>query len=346
MSNFRTRQAPSPTGYLHLGTARTVLFTVLFSLVNNGNWFLRLEDTDRARLQPEAAINLLEVLYELGLNPSEGVSLYPQSAKQQRDDFYGLYQNGKYAPYIQSNRQSLHHQHAQNLIDRKLAYWSYLDQEARDDLQEIKKVNKKAINYFKASLDDLANKGKTETELYTDVQTALNHIEKPVLRYKMMRDQKLDCYDKLLGKTSFDLTLEEDFVILKSDGFPTYHLAHLVDDYLMKTTLVIRSQEWYASLPKHIVMFKDYWNIHDNSEADPEFMLDGDNGQGVPNYIHVPFILGEVGNSKMSKRDGNVNMQEYIDKGYTQEALLNYLAFLGFNPGTEKELYLSSSDFE
>jgi glutamyl-tRNA synthetase len=159
------------------------------------------------------------------------------------------------------------------------------------------------------------------------IKDGLAHPNKPALMYALQRSESVECLDILAGKSIFDLTLEEDFVLIKSDGYPTYHLAHIADDHDMKTTLVIRAKEWYPSLPKHVTMFKDIYN-----EA--------------PEFLHLPVILGETGNKKMSKRDGNVNIQDYIDQGYLPEALLNYIAFLGWSPGTEKELYLSPSDFE
>jgi glutamyl-tRNA synthetase len=318
MPTFRTRQAPSPTGYLHLGTARTMLFTKLFALQNDGIYYLRLEDTDRNRLQKEAATSLVENLQVLGLSPDEGVNL---EAKGTKDDFYGVYQSGKYGPYIQSERIKIYHQYAQELIDKKLAYWAYLTPEDKQELQEIKQATKKAISYFK-----VASEKVSEKDLYASVQVALHDGRKPALMYKLQRPETIEFTDELLGKSKFDLALEEDFVALKSDGYPTYHFAHLIDDYLMETSLVIRAQEWFASLPKHITMFREIWGKE-------------------PKYIHLPVILGETGNKKMSKRDGNVNMKDYLDKGYLPEAIINYLAFLGWNPGTEKEIYLESEDF-
>lgn len=331
-TKFRTRQAPSPTGYLHLGTARTVLFTKLLSVVNSGSWFLRLEDTDRGRLNHEAVVPLLSALEAIGLSPDEGITL---DQKGQKDEFYGIYQKGEFGPYIQSERLPIYHQHAQNLIDQKLAYWVYLSEEERNELQEIKKIDKKPINYFLRNLEKVS-----ELEIYKSVQEGLNDPHKPVLRYRLQRKETIECFDQLLGKSTFDLSLEEDFTILKSDGFPTYHLAHLIDDFLMKTSLVIRAQEWFSSLPKHITMFRDYWGKEETVE------IESLNGKNVPDYLHLPFVLGETGTKKMSKRDGNVNMQDYLDKGYLPEALVNYLAFLGWNPGTEKELYLEKSDFQ
>lgn len=315
---FRTRQAPSPTGYLHIGTARTVLFTKLYAQINEGLWYLRLEDTDQNRLQKDSVKVLLGAMDSIGLKADEGVSLEDNS-NNQPDDFYGVYQNGEFGPYIQSHRLAIYHEHAQKLIDMNLAYWSYLTPEDKQELQEIKQVIKRPINYYKVCFEKFGNK------ITTSIEQGLQDPLKPVLMYKLQRDQKITCHDELLGDSTFDLSLEEDFGILKSDGFPTYHLAHLIDDHIMKTTCVIRSQEWFPSFPKHQTMFQDYW-------------------QSVPQYLHLPFILAENGNKKMSKRDGNVNLQEYLDKGYMPEAIINYLAFLGWNPGTDKELYLNQSE--
>jgi len=349
--NFRTRQAPSPTGYLHLGMARTMLFTKLLTMINEGSWYLRLEDTDQNRKNSEAATNLIQALQTLGLTPDEGVSIVSLSPTDLYNDEYGVYETGDFGPYIQSERIAIYQEYAQKLIDKKLAYWNYLTPEKKQDLQNFKSINKQPINYLKENLaihPDFKNKEFTpelikEAEndldrLFQSIEKALKDEQKPSLMYRLQRDQKIDCFDELLGKTEFDLSLEEDFTILKSDGFPTYHLAHLVDDYLMKTSIVIRSQEWYASLPKHITMFRDFY-------ADQDQIIISKNGKNVPSYLHLPFVLGETGNKKMSKRDGNVNMQMYLDEGFLPEAMVNYLAFLGWNPGTDKEMYLDKSDF-
>jgi nondiscriminating glutamyl-tRNA synthetase len=317
-TKLRTRQAPSPTGYLHLGTARQILFTELFARSYQGEWYLRIEDTDRSRLVQSAVEQMLSTLKLLDLNPKEGVNI---ESKGTKNDFYNVWQTGDYGPYIQSERLSLYHEHANKLIEKGLAYWSYLTNTEKDELNEIKKITKAPINYLKANIERYG-----EESLFVDVETALADERKPALRYKIQREEIITCEDELLGKSEFDLNLEEDFNILKSDGYPTYHLAHLVDDYLMKTTLVIRAQEWYPSLARHITMFRDYWG-----EA--------------PKYIHLPVILGEEGNKKLSKRDGEVNMLYYFDRGYLPEAIINYLAFLGWNPGTEKEFYLEPEDF-
>ncbi|MBC7472203.1 MAG: glutamate--tRNA ligase [candidate division SR1 bacterium] len=333
MSSFRTRSAPSPTGYLHLGTARTILFTKLFATkYEDGIYYLRLEDTDRNRLNPEAAINLIGNLHTLGLDPDEGVSLNKHGKK---NDFYGIYQNGDLGPYIQSERLEHYHEYAQLMIDKGLAYWSYLTPEEKQELQEIKKSIKRPIDYYKICVEKYI-----PDDLYKSVKNALKDPNKPALMYKLHRNLKVACHDLLVDSTIFDLSLEEDFVILRPDGYPLYHLAHIVDDYLMKTTLVVRSQEWYPSFPKHKTMFLDCFEHGILSSEVTDWV------HNCPQYIHLPFILGETGNKKMSKRDGNVNMQDYLDKGYMPEAIINYLAFLGWNPGTEKEIYLEKYDFE
>ncbi|MBC7406378.1 MAG: hypothetical protein H7230_02830 [Candidatus Parcubacteria bacterium] len=317
---FRTRQAPSPTGYLHLGTARTVLYTKLMAITKGGQWYIRLDDTDQNRLNLEAVTPLLESLQSLGLEAAEGITLDLSDTYSQE---YNIYQKGDYGPYIQSERLSIYHEHAQKMIDSKLCYWSYLTPEDRQEIQANKQITKQPINWYLESLS------RTNQELLqTSVALALNDPRKPVLRYRLQRDNKLKCHDELLGDTEFDLNLLEDPTFLKSDGFPSYHLAHLIDDHLTKVSMIIRSQEWYPSFPLHTQAFIDYWGV-----------------QNLPKFLHLPFVLGATGNKKMSKRDGNVNIQDYLDQGFLPEAIVNYLAFLGWNPGGEKELFLDQADF-
>jgi glutamyl/glutaminyl-tRNA synthetase len=318
---FRTRFAPSPTGYLHIGSARTALFAKLFAQNQSGVFFLRLEDTDRKRLQPDAFQNLLQTMSKIGLQADEGILFSDQTQSATKNVFYNVEQIGDYQPYIQSERLEKYQKIAQELIDRGLAYWSFLSEEDKQEILEIKQTHKQPINYWLENL-----KRYPEAQLTKTVVEGLNNPSKPALMYKLQRDEKISCHDELLGDTEFDLKLEEDFVILKSDGFPTYHLAHLVDDSEMQTSLVVRSQEWYSSLPKHITMYKDFF------------------GKELK-YAHLPVVLGETGNKKMSKRDGNVNLADYLDQGFLPEAVVNYLAFLGWNPSTEQELYLKLEDF-
>ncbi len=331
---FRTRQAPSPTGYLHFGTARTMLYTQLIAKHNSGIWYLRIEDTDRNRLQPDAVGSLLNSMLELGLIPDEGVTPLNIGVV---DQFYSIHSSGDYGPYIQSERLTHYHKYAQTMIDKKLCYWSYITPEIKEELSALKQITKKPINYYQANIQILSDKPVTESsaiindeisnKMYQTIDKGLSDPSKPDLKFKIQSDRIIETNDQLLGKSKFDLNLEEDFTCIKSDGYPTYHFAHPVDDYLMKTSISIRSQEWLSSLPKHYMLFEAL-----------EF--------GTPEYMHLPPILGETGNRKMSKRDGNVNMADYLAKGFLPEAIVNYLAFLGWNPGTDQELYLTQSDFE
>jgi nondiscriminating glutamyl-tRNA synthetase len=333
---FRTRQAPSPTGYLHFGTACTMLFTQLIARSKGGIWYLRIEDTDRNRLQPEAVGSLLESMSKLGLIPDEGVN---NMGLGEKDTFYNIYQTGELGPYIQSQRLDVYHKYANELLNKKLAYWSFLGTEDKEVLQELKKINKKPIDFYQANLQKLAgaeltesniileNEPELETLIYQSVNSALKDPRKPDLRFKILAQKTIETNDYLLGKSTFNLSLEEDFTILKSDSYPTYHLAHAIDDKLMQTSLVIRTQEWLSSQPKHICLTQALWGTSFE-------------------YLHLPYILAEKGNKKMSKRDGNVNMQAYLEAGYLPEAIVNYLAFLGWNPGTDQELFLEAKDFE
>lgn len=334
---FRTRQAPSPTGYLHFGTARTMLYTQLLAKENNGVWYLRLEDTDRNRLQKGAVGSLLSSMKKLGLCPDEGVGV-DNGIDSTYNSFYEVTSSGNYGPYIQSERNEKYQKYAQQLIDNKLAYWSYITPEDKELLVQIKNLHKKPINYFQSNIQKITKSSYYESssipnseqlsKIYQSVTNGLNDPAKPDLKFKILTQEsnKISIIDKLLGKIEFDTNIEEDFTILKSDGYPTYHLAHAVDDILMETSLVIRSQEWVSSIPKHIQLFNGL-----------NFKL--------LNYMHVPCILGEKGGKKMSKRDGNVNIEDYLNNGYLAEAIVNYLAFLGWNPGSDKELYLSSDEF-
>ena len=329
---FRTRQAPSPTGYLHFGTARTMLFTQLIARNNQGVWYLRLEDTDRLRLNKDAVGTLLQSMEALALIPDEGVN----NREGKCNDFYNIYQKGEYGPYIQSERLEIYHKYAQDLIDQKMLYWSYVTLENKEELNSIKQITKKPINYLQANIQLLNNKPLTEGNgiathsidniLYQSLENGLKDPQKPDLKFKINSNQIIEVDDELLGKSRFDLSLEEDFTCIRNDGYPTYHFAHPIDDYLMKTSLVVRGQEWLSSVPKHYKLFEAL-------------------GFDVPSYLHLPVILSEVGNKKMSKREGNVNIQEYLNSGYLPEAIINYLTFLGFNPGNDKELYLTKEDF-
>ena len=195
---FRTRQAPSPTGYLHLGTARQMLFTKLFAIANAGQWYIRIEDTDQNRLQSGAVKPMLENLQTLGLEPREGANLTTGT----NVDLYEVKQTGNFGPYIQSERLDIYHKYADEAIVRGLAYWSFLSPEEKQELQEIKQVTKSPINYFKTCSEKFS-----QSDLTLPVAVALADVRKPALMWKIQRDQKIVCKDELLEETVFDLNL-------------------------------------------------------------------------------------------------------------------------------------------
>ncbi len=244
MSNVRVRFAPSPTGYLHIGGARTALFNWLFARHNKGIFLLRIEDTDQQRSTPEATQAILDSMQWIGLNWDEG-------------------------PYFQSDRLSIYKKHAENLV---LANKAFYDTDAE---------GRKAIR-FKMS------------ECVTEIN------------------------DLIHGVISFDTALIEDFVILKADGFPTYNFACVIDDAEMGITHVIRGDDHISNTPKQIALYHAF-------------------GFKLPEFAHIPMILGEDG-SRLSKRHGATSVTEYRDKGYLPQALVNFLALLGWSPGNDQEI--------
>lgn len=314
---LKVRFAPSPTGYMHIGALRQILLNVFLSKKTGSKWMLRIEDTDRNRLDPDAFKNFMESLEILNLDPKEGAT-YKKT--DDFNEFYKLYQTGNYGPYIQSLRTEIYHKHADEGIERGIFYWSNISPLKRTELVETKQKDKIFINWFEES-------EKSDKDImFLPVKEVLSNKEKypnACLRFKLMREGKVVVDDLLLGEMEFDLSIAEDPVFLKGDGFPTYALAHLIDDQLMDVDIAIRTQEWVASSGVHRQAYIDFWGIKNVKLR----------------YLHAPFVLGEQGNKKMSKRDGKVNMAQYLEKGYLPEAMINYLSFLGWNPGTEKEMY-------
>jgi glutamyl/glutaminyl-tRNA synthetase len=316
-NNLRLRFPPSPTGYLHIGAVRSILFNIFLARKSKGKWLLRIEDTDRNRLKPDAFKDFMKGLEIMFLEPDEGVTF---TETEIYNSFYEVYEKGDFGSYIQSQRLDTYFKHANIGIKKKIFYWSNMSKERIKDLQEKKQLVNKPINWYKESEE------KDSEILYLSVEEVINNREKypnACLRYKLQREGIVKVPDYLLGEMEFDLSLLEDPIFLKSDNFPSYHLAHLVDDQLMKIDIVVRTAEWVASSGLNYQSYIDFWG-----EENIKFK-----------YLHAPFILGETGNKKMSKRDGNVNMSDYLKKGYTPEAMVNYLAFLGWNPGIDREMY-------
>ncbi len=297
---MRTRFPPSPTGFLHIGSLRTALMNHLLSKQTKGNFLMRIEDTDRERLVPGAVENMLRGLAWAGIMPDEGVMLDPNGEVIQR---------GAHGPYFQSERLPLYKKYADELIQKGHAYHCFCTPERLQEMRKQQEARKQAPMYDRHCLQ-LSKE---------DVDAKLKAGERHVIRMQVPHERTIIFTDDIRGEMRFQGHTVDDQVLLKSDGFPTYHLAHVVDDHLMETDLVIRGEEWLSSLPKHLLLLE--WL-----------------GWTPPKYAHVPLLLSKD-RKKLSKRDGDVAVEEYITKGYLPEAMVNFLALLGWNPGTTQEIF-------
>jgi len=315
----RVRFAPSPTGPLHMGGVRTALFNYLFARKNGGKFLLRIEDTDQTRYVPGAEDYIVEALKWCGITIDEGQTV-----------------GGDFGPYKQSERKPMYKQYAEQLIEAGHAYYAFDTAEELNDARTKCEQNKSTFIYnatTRAGLRNSLSLSKEETE------ELLNSGAQYVVRFRMPEGEVLELTDIIRGHVSFQTSLLDDKVLYKSDGMPTYHLANVVDDYLMKISHVIRGEEWLPSMPLHVLLYKTLgW------EAD------------MPEFAHLPLILKPVGKGKLSKRDGDKLgfpvfplswtdpksgdvSRGYREDGYFSEAFINMLALLGWNPGTEQELF-------
>ncbi|MBI2038230.1 MAG: glutamate--tRNA ligase [Candidatus Magasanikbacteria bacterium] len=319
MFMIKTRFAPSPTGYLHVGGLRTALYSYLFAKKHGGKFLLRIEDTDRERYVADGVANILKSLYWASVVPDEGVILSEakdpsrsdkrdSSAKPQNDNLR-ITQKGENGPYTQSERLDIYKEYAQKLLDAGHAYYCFCSSERLEKLRADQQAKKMPTGYdgLCAKLDPTESKQKAEAG------------EKHVMRLKMDKHGETVFNDLIRGEVRFKNELVDDQVLIKSDGFPTYHFAVVVDDHLMGITHIIRGEEWISSVPKHAQLYKYF-------------------GWEIPEMAHLPLLLNPD-KSKLSKRQGDVAVEDYMKKGYLPEALVNFVAFLGWNPGTEKEMY-------
>lgn len=310
----RVRFAPSPTGPLHIGGVRTALFNYLFARKHNGVFYLRIEDTDQNRYVPGAESYIFEALEWLGIAPSETVG-----------------KNEKFGPYRQSERKAIYRQYAQQLIDSGWAYYAFDTPEALDEHRKQHEAEGKTFIY------NWHNREKLDTSLRLPKEETQRRIasEDYVIRFRTPVNETLELHDIIRGEVKFDTNLLDDKVLFKADGMPTYHLANIVDDHLMETSHVIRGEEWLPSLPLHHLLYTAF-------------------GWEAPQFAHLPLILKPVGNGKLSKRDGDKmgfpvfplewKTEEGVSSGYREngffpEAVVNFLALLGWNDGTDKELF-------
>ncbi len=288
----RVRFAPSPTGYLHVGGLRTALFNYLFARKEGGRFILRIEDTDQKRSIPGAVENLITTLTRTGVQHDEGPDV-----------------GGDYGPYIQSQRMAIYQEHIRKLLDTGHAYHCFCDEERLDKLREEQRKRKRPPMYD----------GRCRNLSKNEVEDNLARGVPSVVRLRYPQEGKTVFDDIVRGRVAIDNSQVDDQVLIKSDGFPTYHFASVVDDHLMRITHIIRGEEWLSSVPKHIFLYESF-------------------GWEVPVFVHLPLLLN-ADRSKLSKRQGDVSVESYLEKGYLTEALLNFIALLGWHSADDREIY-------
>ncbi len=294
----RLRFAPSPTGWLHIGGLRTALFNYLYAKKMGGEFILRIEDTDRTRYVEGAVENLLDALKWSGIENDEGPKYVDGELKEV----------GDYGPYTQSERLDIYRKYVDELIESGHAYYCFCDKERLDNVRkerEIKGLAPKYDGFCRSIPLDEAKKRVAAGEEY-------------VVRLKLPKDVNITFDDLVRGKITINTDDMDDQVLLKSDGFPTYHMAVVVDDHLMGVTHIVRGEEWLPSTPKHVYLYEAL-------------------GWEAPKYVHLPTVLNKD-RKKLSKRQGDVAVEDFRAAGYLPEALVNYLALLGWSPDSEEEI--------
>ncbi len=288
----RVRFAPSPTGFLHVGGLRTALFNYLFARNSGGKFILRIEDTDRARYVAGAVDNLVNTLRWAGLDYDEGPVV-----------------GGDFGPYVQSERLDIYSKHVGTLMEKGVAYRCFCTPERLETMRKEQEKKKLQPKYDRTCLN------LSEKENRDNLAAG-----KPfVIRMKVPDNITIKFSDIIRGDVEFSSERVDDQVLLKSDGYPTYHLANVVDDHLTEISHVIRGEEWLSSTPKHVLLYAAF-------------------GWDVPKFAHLPLLLNPD-RSKLSKRQGDVAVEDYREKGYLKEALVNFVALLGWNPGDDREIF-------
>ncbi|NOR87520.1 MAG: glutamate--tRNA ligase [Bacteroidales bacterium] len=317
MSEVRVRFAPSPTGPLHIGGVRTALYNYLFARKNKGKMILRIEDTDQTRFVEGAEKYIKDSLKWCGIEFDEGVD-----------------GKGEFGPYKQSERKELYVKYAQDLIDSAWAYYAFDSSDDLNALRDQAEQEKQVFTYNTETRKTLRNSLTLPAE---KTKNLIDSGEAFVIRFKMPEDTEVTFTDAIRGDVTVNTSRLDDKILFKSDGMPTYHLANIVDDHLMKISHVIRGEEWLPSAPLHVLLYRAF----DWSE---------------PIFAHLPIILKPVGKGKLSKRDGDKmgfpvfptdwkdpksgeTFSGYKESGYFPDAFINMLALLGWNPGTEQEIF-------
>ncbi|HRU47832.1 MAG TPA: glutamate--tRNA ligase [Candidatus Syntrophosphaera sp.] len=288
----RVRFAPSPTGYLHIGGLRTALYNYLFARHTGGTFILRIEDTDRTRIVPDAMENLIHTLQKLDITFDEGPII-----------------GGNYGPYIQSERLDLYKKEAQKLLDAGFAYRCFCTPETLAQMRAEQQAKGEFVKYDRRCLN------LTPAE----IEAKLAKGEPYVLRLKMPEIRTFRFNDIIRGEVEMDSAQSDDQVLIKSDGYPTYHLASVVDDHYMDISYVIRGEEWLSSMPKHLWLYECF-------------------GWTPPQWVHLPLILNPD-RTKLSKRMNDVAVEDYLERGYLKEAIINFVALLGWHSADNREIF-------
>jgi len=282
---IKTRIAPSPTGIMHIGNLRTALYNYLFAKQNGGEFLLRIEDTDRERFVEGATEKVYEIL-----------------------EWAGIQWDNK-DPMVQSERIDIYKKYAQQLVEEEMAYYCFCTPEELKQMREEQQKKKLPPKY----------NGRCRKLSKEEVKEKLTGHKPYVIRLKVPENQSIEFNDTVYGKIKYNSSDVDDQILIKSDGFPTYHLAVVIDDHEMGITHIMRGEDWLPSTPKHVLLYQAF-------------------GLEAPEFIHLPNILGE-NRKKLSKRTGDVSAESFKEQGYLPEALINYLALLGWNPGTEQEIF-------
>ena len=289
--SVRVRFAPSPTGFLDLGGLRTALYNYLYAKQNKGIFILRIEDTDRNRYVEGAVENLIKTMQWSGIQYDEGPKI-----------------GGEKGPYFQSKRIDIYRKYILQLIENEKAYPCFYSKE------RLKKIEKENLPSNILTLQDQKYRDISKDESISRMKNE-NHV----IRLKVPKNGSIEYYDQVRGKLKFDLSLIEDQILIKSDGYPTYHFANVIDDHLMKISHVIRGEEWISSMPKHLLLYESF-------------------GWEKPKFVHLPLILNKD-KTKLSKRQNDVAVEDYIKNGYLKEAFINYLSLLGWHGSGDQEIY-------
>lgn len=308
---IRVRFAPSPTGNVHVGSLRTALYNYIFAKKMNGKFLLRLEDTDQKRYEKDAVENLLSALNITGLSPDEGLVL--------RDN--KITQEGPFGSYIQSERLNIYSRYIKKLLENDQAYYCFCSKERLDHLRSEQKKMGETPKYD----------GNCRNLTKAEIDQKIKSKESYTIRLKLPFNHIIEFDDLVRGRISVNTNDLDDQVLIKADGFPTYHFAVVIDDHLMEITHIIRGEEWLASTPKHVYLY-DCFNWE------------------KPFFVHLPNILNDD-HKKLSKRQGDVSVGDFLKKGYLPEALINFLALLGWSPKDDQELFsleelVKNFDFE